>query len=270
MIPSDIKFMSLAKLKQLRKNNLKKGSKICVSFPRHRPRKESKYYCIQNWPQIYDQGAIGSCTANAFCSVFKYLQDDKSFEPSRMYVYFKERMVESSDGTVSDSGAFVIDGCQYVAQNGVCSEKTWPYKVENVNIGPPSSCDEEAKSHKIGRVTSIRVDDKNLISTIGYFIVQDVPVMMAFGVYDSISETGPDGIIKMPHPESYNDHKDKSDRFAGGHEVVIIGFDAEKQLFKIANSWGETWGEKGYGYMPYAYVNNPHLVFDFMAMLNDF
>jgi C1A family cysteine protease len=36
----------------------------------------------------------------------------------------------------------------------------------------------------------------------------------------------------------------------GGHAVVIVGADTEGVY--IANSWGQTWGSKGFGLMPWS------------------
>jgi len=36
-----------------------------------------------------------------------------------------------------------------------------------------------------------------------------------------------------------------------GHGFVVIGYDDEKKVWIIRNSWGSSWGENGYGYIPY-------------------
>ncbi|MCK6599082.1 MAG: C1 family peptidase [Bdellovibrionaceae bacterium] len=37
----------------------------------------------------------------------------------------------------------------------------------------------------------------------------------------------------------------------GGHAISLVGYDDEKQAFLIRNSWGDSWGEKGFGYISY-------------------
>jgi C1A family cysteine protease len=41
----------------------------------------------------------------------------------------------------------------------------------------------------------------------------------------------------------------------GGHAILITGYDTEKKLFFFKNSWGENWGERGYGSISFDHVN---------------
>lgn len=211
------------------------------------------------WPAIYDQGQIGSCTANAFCSCFKYLHDDRTFEPSRLYVYYKERYLENPNGPITDSGAWVSDGYTWVSKHGVCAENYWPYDISKVNEAPPAECDVVAKKHKVHNYYQVNMN--NVHNTIVWCISYKKPVMMAFGVYGSFLDIKSDGMCPVPNP--------KTDTLYGGHEVVIVGYDDEKQLYKVANSWGKNWGDKGFFYMPYAFVKNPELVYDFSTFWQD-
>jgi cathepsin L len=35
--------------------------------------------------------------------------------------------------------------------------------------------------------------------------------------------------------------------------VVIVGWDDNRKAWKIKNSWGTSWGEKGYGWVAYGH-----------------
>lgn len=79
--------------------------------------------------QVYDQGRIGSCTANALAAAiqFERIHDKQSpeFIPSRLFIYYNERKIE---GHVNyDSGAMIRDGIKVLHKLGVCPEKEWPY-----------------------------------------------------------------------------------------------------------------------------------------------
>src|SRR5690348_13928227 len=67
-------------------------------------------------PPVYDQGQLGSCTANAIGGAIQFLLKKQNkqevFMPSRLFIYFNERKME---GTVqSDAGAMIRDGIKSV------------------------------------------------------------------------------------------------------------------------------------------------------------
>jgi len=59
------------------------------------------------------------------------------------------------------------------------------------------------------------------------------------------------GVLPMP-----KDEHGRSQLGGSGiaHAVVIVGYDDEKRLFRFKNSYGKSWGDQGYGYMPYEYL----------------
>ena len=65
------------------------------------------------------------------------------------------------------------------------------------------------------------------------------------------------GIMPMPLP---------TDSVEGGHAVMAVGYNDSKQWYIIRNSWGAGWGDKGYFYMPYAYMHNTNLCSDFWTI----
>ena len=42
----------------------------------------------------------------------------------------------------------------------------------------------------------------------------------------------------------------------GGHAICIVGYSRLGKFFKFKNSWGERWGETGYGYLPFDYLDS--------------
>ena len=85
-------------------------------------------------PKVYDQGELGSCTANAIGAAFEFgqiKQGQKDFMPSRLFIYYNERAMEGTIDT--DSGAMIRDGMKSVAKLGVCTEDTWPYDIPQLH-----------------------------------------------------------------------------------------------------------------------------------------
>ena len=97
-------------------------------------------------PPVYDQGQLGSCTANAIAAAIEFDQK-KRFVPSRLFIYYNERVIE---GTVaSDSGAQIRDGIKSVATQGVPPETDWPYKIAAFDQKPPAKAYSDAKADLI-------------------------------------------------------------------------------------------------------------------------
>ncbi|WP_253926771.1 hypothetical protein [Dickeya dadantii] len=79
--------------------------------------------------EVYDQGPIGSCTANALAGAVEFsrlkIGERPNFQPSRLFIYYNERCVEGD--VKHDSGAMLRDGIKTLHKLGVCPEDEWPY-----------------------------------------------------------------------------------------------------------------------------------------------
>ena len=206
-------------------------------------------------PSVYDQGQLGSCTANAIGSAVEFelrkqaLIDD--FIPSRLFIYYNERVIE---GTVnSDSGAMIRDGIKTVNKQGVCAEALWSYSDNTTQFKkkPTAKCVKEALNHKVITYQSVTQD----LSHIQASLASGYPVIIGFSVYDgfesdSVAKTG---VVNLPA---------KTESLLGGHAVLIVGYDNTTQRFIVRNSWGSSWGQKGYFTIPYTYFTNSKLASD--------
>jgi C1A family cysteine protease len=208
-------------------------------------------------PPVYDQGQLGSCTANAIAGAIEFDQIKQKlaqiFVPSRLFIYYNERAME---GTVnSDSGAMIRDGVQSVATQGGCPETEWPYIISQFTVKPPQQCYQDALAHKVTlyqRVTPTLSQLKGCLAS-GY------PFVFGFTVYESFESdaVAQTGIVPMPQ---------YGEQVLGGHAVLACGYQDANQVFIVRNSWGDQWGDKGYCYMPYGYLTNPQLASDFWTI----
>ena len=207
-------------------------------------------------PPVYDQGELGSCTANAIAGAFEFdqLQERQpDFMPSRLFIYFNERTME---GTVDiDAGAMLRDGIKSVAKLGVCTEDSWPYDIARFRDRPGAQCYREALKHQAMVYRSV----PQHLNTLQACLATGIPFVFGFSVYESFESeaVARTGVVEMPRPR---------EKQVGGHAVVAVGYDNGAQRFTVRNSWGKRWGQKGYCTMPYAYVTNAQLAMDFWAI----
>lgn len=208
-------------------------------------------------PPVLDQGQLGSCTANAIGNAHRFDQlkqaAGKSFMPSRLFVYYNERVME---GTVSsDAGAMIRDGIKSIAQQGVCNETDWPYLITKFKNKPTAACYKKALAHQAltyQRVLQNPVQMKSCLAT-GY------PFVFGFSVYESFESqaVAKTGVVPMPS---------SSEKILGGHAVLAVGYDDASQCFIVMNSWSDKWGMKGFFTIPYAYLAQAGLASDFWTV----
>lgn len=205
---------------------------------------------------IYNQGNLGSCTGNSIGGMFQFVNKKTAgidFVPSRLFIYYNERKMM---GTVSkDSGAYIRDGIKSIAKKGVCKETTWAYDITKFKNKPSDAAYTEALAHQA--IQYQRIDDT--VTSMKQCLADGFPFVFGFTMYDSfrsdpVTKTG---VVPMP---------DKSEKCLGGHAVMAIGYNEEKDHFIVRNSWGTGWGDKGYFYMPYDYLKNSNLACDFWTL----
>src|SRR5438105_1735013 len=100
-------------------------------------------------PAVYDQGRLGSCTANAIAGALQYDQARQRqadvLTPSRLFIYYNERTIE---GTVDeDAGAMLRDGIKTVAKQGAPHEPLWPYVISKFRSKPSAKAYADAARH---------------------------------------------------------------------------------------------------------------------------
>ncbi len=209
-------------------------------------------------PAIYDQGQLGSCTANAIGAAFEFellKQSTKAldFMPSRLFIYYNERAIEHS--VDSDSGAMIRDGIKTVNKQGVCPENMWPYDINKFANKPLQTCYTVALNHQ---VLSYHRVTRNL-NQMKSCLAEGYPFVIGFTVYESFeSDTvAKTGKLNMPK---------KGEDQVGGHAVMAVGYDNKTKRFFMRNSWGNNWGLNGYFTMPYDYLMEPNLSDDFWTI----
>ena len=198
---------------------------------------------------IEDQGQLGSCTANALVGNLEYLEPQ---DFSRLFVYYNERLMRGS--TETDSGSSLRDGIKTLVKVGDCLESEWPYVIEQYRVRPSKECYRAAAHYQIQkyyRITS-PAERKHTLQT-GY------PFVFGFAVYDSFEteQVARTGMVPLPT---------QSEHLLGGHAVMAVGYDEAKEVYIVRNSWGVSWGDRGYCYMPFAYLDDANLASDFWTI----
>jgi C1A family cysteine protease len=207
-------------------------------------------------PAVYDQEALGSCTANAVAAAVQFdrmRQRIDPFAPSRLFLYYNERMVENTVN--SDSGSHLRVGIKCIASHGDCRETKWPYDAGRFMVKPPETCYQDALHYQVVSYQKVLQD----LSQMRACLASGFPFIFGFSVYSSFEcpDVAKKGELPMPST---------GERLLGGHAVMAVGYDDFRQVFMVRNSWGTNWGMDGYFTMPYAYLCQPSLAADFWTL----
>ena len=199
---------------------------------------------------IENQGNLGSCTGQAIAGAIELInkRNKKPTDISRLFIYYYERLLL---GTVNyDSGAYIRDGIKSVNRYGASLERLWPYLINKFRQQPVNEAIVDAAKRKVTRYERI-LDHTGCLDALnnGY------PIVIGFDVYSSFMNINHTGVMKYPNK--------RRERLLGGHAVLIVGYDLANQRYIVRNSWGTSWGERGYFYMPFSVIQDTSMSSDF-------
>lgn len=201
-------------------------------------------------PSIYDQGQLGSCTANSIAAAYEFEQKRQGlmdYQPSRLFIYYGERVLEQS--VAYDAGAEIRDGLKVVSHEGAPHETLWPYNIGAFTQKPAAEAYADGLLHKAMTYASVPIRTGNIIEVA---IASLTPVIIGFTVYPWFESPDAHGTC-IPV---------KDQQVLGGHSVCIVGYEkiagSRKVWAIVRNSWGSSWGDQGYCYMPLTWLTDPY------------
>ncbi len=188
---------------------------------------------------VLDQGDEGACTAFGLATVAHTLLRTRGSGAVRTRVstrmlYDMARRYDEWRGE-SYSGSSCRGAMKGWHRHGVCSEALWPY-TPGLALEPYTEARAQAAlRHPLGAY--YRVNHKDLVAM--HVAFAEVGVLFAScGVHDGWMEPPASGRIAWREQEC-----------VGYHAFAIVGYDGSG--FWIQNSWGGSWGRKGFGYVDY-------------------
>lgn len=232
---------------------------------------------LRKWcSPVENQQGLQSCTAHAGVGIVEYYQrraHGSYLQGSRLFVYKVTRNLMQVTG---DTGAWLRNTMGALALCGIPNEKYWPYTDADPDFDrePPSFVYAVADNYEALRYfchdPQTNVQGNKVLASVKKYLAAGIPSMFGFWGFPSWASTDVQGGIAFPCD---------GERAQWGHAIVAVGYDDGKKITNtmcnkvttgallIRNSWGAAWGDKGYGWLPYAYVENK-LALDFWSLLS--
>ena len=230
-------------------------------------------------PAVRNQEQIGSCTG--FCGteaneITQYYSKSNTWGPilSPLYLYYAERVKIERYRISSDPGAEMVDIPEALQKYGECIETDYAYPVNATETAGPrsaayktapnSTAVSNALLYKIGSSASnYGMVAQGDTATVKALLRENIPVCMGFNVYDNSKYTIFEGLNTTNY--TYNPLTStgaiiSGESLLGGHANIIYGYDDTKGVFLMENSWGTSWGNAGYWYLPYSVFMSSKIV----------
>jgi C1A family cysteine protease len=217
-------------------------------------------YC----PRVHEQGHPRTCTAHAVAGAFQFEERRlrlKDFSPSRLFIFYNTIALMHAKHR---NGANLRAALKSVARHGVCPEKDWPFSLTRSAMSkrPNERAYQRAEHHKVTRyerITMGRRSRSEFLRLLKCRLAEGFPFLFAFLIHDSFEtiHVAKTGIMPLPK---------RGERRRDWHAVMAVGYDDRRQEVLVRNSWGWSWGIKGYFWMPYEYIANPATTADFWTI----
>lgn len=216
---------------------------------------------------VRNQQDLGSCTSFAVTSMYEALMNrgaggsHKHLSPGFLY-YYSNILKGRPQGGSNFHDQLEVLGCQ-----GVCRDELYAYDPNNPSKEPTSQAKEDAETHRVLKAKQIVVrktpdkgkDLKFNHSQLTNALSEGYPVGISLKIFDNLGKEGP----LVEHPKETPNAKEE-----GYHAMVIAGYSEENGFYIVRNSWGSDFGDQGYCYVPFSYIDDPDFL-DFACIITE-
>lgn len=188
-----------------------------------------------------NQGKHGSCTAWALGyaarSYYAQAHEGRSVRmasniPSPSYIYHSIRQGDC------DTGTYITDGLDLL-KSGTLSLREMPYSDRECPL-INGTLKAFASDFRIKGYRRVDLQKKEQVKA---ELAQGNPVIFAFHhVPREFKEASTSATFRWQGPPTVDE---------SGHAMTAIGYDEQRQAFRIINSWGRDWGDRGYLWVDY-------------------
>jgi len=196
-------------------------------------------------PPPGQQGKQGSCVAWATAYALKSFQEklelnwslaDSSGYPEQLHV-FSPSFIYNQINNGRDGGCHFEDALNLLRDQGIATLAEMPYNPSDYQTKPNSDVASRASRYRIERWDQVEVSNIKIIKA---HLNNNCPIVFGAEVDEKFKKTMSRFVWTQKEGETL-----------GLHAMVLVGYDDRKRAFKLINSWGREWGDRGYGWIAY-------------------
>ncbi len=184
-----------------------------------------------NWlTPVKDQRTCGSCWVFAVVGLAETIFRIEHQRPDVVPDLSEQQLLSCSNGGDCDGG-YAWDAATYLRQSGVAPESCQPYTAQD---DPCDPCEDwQDRTFRASTVNWVCQggEDRAAIRS----ALQQGPLAAWMEVYSDLYYYR-DGVYAPTAAGQYE----------GGHFVVLCGYDDAENCWIVKNSWGASWGDRGY------------------------
>jgi hypothetical protein len=135
-----------------------------------------------------------------------------------------------------DAGLFYPDAFNLLSQSGAATLADMSYDDRDYTTQPSAEVKERAKRYRIDFWRKVNTQD-----------TKEIKAHLNAGFPVLIGATVDEAFTKLGAGRTWNSLGNP----LGGHAMVVVGYDDDKNAFRLMNSWGQDWCEGGFCWVDY-------------------
>jgi len=213
--------------------------------------------------EISDQGSLNAASAYACVGLWQYFERRAHGRLSRPSALFLYQNALRLAGAAGNAPVDLRTTLKAMLHCGLPPERYWPSAAERLAEPPDAFCytfAERFRGLRYVRLDGRKATGGQNLQLIRAFLAAGFPAVFGFPVPNTLES---DGIIPF---------RPTFDSPLGGQAMIAVGYDdrwlrGSRGAILVRSSWGDDWGEAGYGWLPYAFVEE-RLALDFFTLVH--
>ncbi|MDZ4726299.1 MAG: C1 family peptidase [Leptospira sp.] len=194
--------------------------------------------------QMNQKSSVGFAVGYGLLSYFeasrnktKNISNISPQSPEGQSIFYSPSYVYNQLNGGRDNGASLLDALVLMQSRGSVPLSEMPYTATGFRNKPGANLIEIGRRKRVSHIYKLDISN---ITTIKYVLSQKIPVVFSFLTFENFLEWKGNQVYTTPTGEDI-----------GAQTLVLLGYDDSKKAFRVWNSWGNEWGDKGYAWIHY-------------------